>query len=72
MCQHYCRCWCLANQLTVTLESNSDDQLVHARGQWARGSVDNLATTQNGTYAKAAFDLEAVVDDEDELGLASL
>ncbi|WIA23470.1 hypothetical protein OEZ85_000215 [Tetradesmus obliquus] len=63
---------CLANQLNVTLETNSDDQLVHSRGQWVRGSVDNLATTQNGTYAKPAFDLEAAVDDEEELGLASL
>ena len=70
--QSRCRCRCLANQLNVTLETNSDDQLVHARGQWARGSVDNLATTQNGTYAKPAYDLDVAVDDKDELALASL
>jgi hypothetical protein len=59
-CSFHCLshpCRCLTHQLNVTLETNHDDYLLNARGQWARGVAAKLLTTQNDSYAEPAFNL---------------
>ncbi|WIA23364.1 hypothetical protein OEZ85_000127 [Tetradesmus obliquus] len=58
---------CLANQLSVTLETSHDDFLIHARGRWSRQSAEPLLTTQGGRYPAPAFNLTDTDGDTEDL-----